>query len=289
MRSDGRVRWSEVVMMATFVYQLKKKVILGEEVVASKLTIRTNKIHGAILIIKRIIESVPEVYSLSNLLLHLESDDSAQVAYATIEIDFQSKTMYLEDMTLFNLLPFQNVLSSFRITADSPHVAEEILHSSKSYRRIAAAANEALKRFRGIYSNNHFRKIVNLLPFQNVLSSFRITADSPHVAEEILHSSKSYRRIAAAANEALKRFRGIYSNNHFRKIEYIISSYGARKGVVDTAVRTSDAGYLTRRLVEVVQHIVVRRTDCGTIRGISVPDVSPFEIKILGLDLSIDS
>ena len=52
--------------------------------------------------------------------------------------------------------------------------------------------------------------------------------------------------------------------------EYIISCYGARKGVVDTAVRTSDAGYLTRRLVEVVQHIIVRRTDCGTIRGISV-------------------
>ncbi|KAF1862720.1 hypothetical protein Lal_00044948, partial [Lupinus albus] len=52
--------------------------------------------------------------------------------------------------------------------------------------------------------------------------------------------------------------------------EYIISCYGARKGVVDTAVRTSDAGYLTRRLVEVVQHIVVRQTDCGTIRGISV-------------------
>nr|QBA69277.1 RNA polymerase beta'' subunit [Amphilophium glaziovii] len=52
--------------------------------------------------------------------------------------------------------------------------------------------------------------------------------------------------------------------------EYIISCYGARKGVVDTSVRTADAGYLTRRLVEVVQHIVVRRTDCGTVRGISV-------------------
>nr|YP_009670960.1 RNA polymerase beta'''' subunit [Passiflora arbelaezii]QCX30236.1 RNA polymerase beta'''' subunit [Passiflora arbelaezii] len=53
-------------------------------------------------------------------------------------------------------------------------------------------------------------------------------------------------------------------------IEYIISCYGARKGVVDTAVRTSDAGYLTRRLVEVVQHIIVRRTDCGTTRGVFV-------------------
>lgn len=55
--------------------------------------------------------------------------------------------------------------------------------------------------------------------------------------------------------------------------EYIISCYGARKGVVDTAVRTADAGYLTRRLVEVVQHIVVRRTDCGTIQGIFVSPI----------------
>nr|YP_009033859.1 beta'' subunit of RNA polymerase [Mesotaenium endlicherianum]AHZ11242.1 beta'' subunit of RNA polymerase [Mesotaenium endlicherianum] len=50
--------------------------------------------------------------------------------------------------------------------------------------------------------------------------------------------------------------------------EYIISCYGARKGVVDTAVRTADAGYLTRRLVEVVQHMVVRKIDCGSLKGI---------------------
>nr|WNK76137.1 RNA polymerase beta'' subunit [Neoscirpus dioicus]WNK76156.1 RNA polymerase beta'' subunit [Neoscirpus dioicus] len=64
----------------------------------------------------------------------------------------------------------------------------------------------------------------------------------------------------------------IQSNLHegLSLTEYIISCYGARKGVVDTAIRTADAGYLTRRLVEVVQHIVVRRRDCGTIRGISV-------------------
>ncbi|PHU30422.1 DNA-directed RNA polymerase subunit beta'' [Capsicum chinense] len=53
-------------------------------------------------------------------------------------------------------------------------------------------------------------------------------------------------------------------------IEYIISWYGAHKGVVDTVVRTSDVGYLARRLVEVVQHIVVGRTDCGTAWGIFV-------------------
>lgn len=52
--------------------------------------------------------------------------------------------------------------------------------------------------------------------------------------------------------------------------EYIISCYGARKGVVDTAIRTADAGYLTRRLVEVAQNVVVNNTDCGTQEGIQL-------------------
>nr|YP_009426938.1 RNA polymerase beta'' subunit [Hypodematium crenatum]ASU95614.1 RNA polymerase beta'' subunit [Hypodematium crenatum] len=56
--------------------------------------------------------------------------------------------------------------------------------------------------------------------------------------------------------------------------EYIISCYGARKGVVDTAVRTSDAGYLTRRLVEVVQHIAVRKKDCETTKSIALLNIT---------------
>ena len=51
--------------------------------------------------------------------------------------------------------------------------------------------------------------------------------------------------------------------------EYIISSYGARKGLVDTALRTADSGYLTRRLVDVSQDVIIREIDCGTERGIS--------------------
>lgn len=49
--------------------------------------------------------------------------------------------------------------------------------------------------------------------------------------------------------------------------EYIISCYGARKGVVDTAVRTATSGYLTRRLVDVAQHVIVRSSDCHTSSG----------------------
>jgi DNA-directed RNA polymerase subunit beta' len=52
--------------------------------------------------------------------------------------------------------------------------------------------------------------------------------------------------------------------------EYIISSYGARKGLVDTALRTADSGYLTRRLVDVSQDVIIRETDCGTSRGVKL-------------------
>ena len=55
--------------------------------------------------------------------------------------------------------------------------------------------------------------------------------------------------------------------------EYVISSYGARKGLVDTALRTADSGYLTRRLVDVAQDIIVREEDCLTSDGLSYEDL----------------
>nr|YP_010283930.1 RNA polymerase beta'' subunit [Paragymnopteris bipinnata var. bipinnata]UAT96839.1 RNA polymerase beta'' subunit [Paragymnopteris bipinnata var. bipinnata] len=64
--------------------------------------------------------------------------------------------------------------------------------------------------------------------------------------------------------------------------EYIISRYGARKGVVDTAVRTSDAGYLTRRPVEVVQHIAVRKKDCETARSLAFLNIGKQKRGFIG-------
>jgi len=52
--------------------------------------------------------------------------------------------------------------------------------------------------------------------------------------------------------------------------EYFISTHGARKGLADTALKTADAGYLTRRLVDVAQDVIIREIDCGTIRGLVV-------------------
>jgi DNA-directed RNA polymerase subunit beta' len=57
-------------------------------------------------------------------------------------------------------------------------------------------------------------------------------------------------------------------------LEYFISTHGARKGLADTALRTADSGYLTRRLVDVAQDVIVRSEDCGTTAGIWVTDIS---------------
>ncbi|MBE3563232.1 MAG: DNA-directed RNA polymerase subunit beta' [Hydrogenibacillus schlegelii] len=75
--------------------------------------------------------------------------------------------------------------------------------------------------------------------------------------------------------------------NSFREgltvLEYFISTHGARKGLADTALRTADSGYLTRRLVDVAQDVIVREADCGTDQGVEVTALrsGPEEISTL--------
>ncbi|MBL8929859.1 MAG: DNA-directed RNA polymerase subunit beta' [Kineosporiaceae bacterium] len=63
-------------------------------------------------------------------------------------------------------------------------------------------------------------------------------------------------------------------------LEFFISTHGARKGLADTALRTADSGYLTRRLVDVAQDVIIREEDCGTERGL----VMPIAVEITGED-----
>jgi DNA-directed RNA polymerase subunit beta' len=78
-------------------------------------------------------------------------------------------------------------------------------------------------------------------------------------------------------------------------LEYFISSRGARKGLADTALRTADSGYLTRRLVDVAQDVIIRSEDCGTTDGIEVYDIrdgkeliEPLSERLLGRYLTED-
>jgi DNA-directed RNA polymerase subunit beta' len=82
----------------------------------------------------------------------------------------------------------------------------------------------------------------------------------------------------------------------FETLEYFIATPGARKGLVDTALRTADAGYLTRRLHDVAQELIIRQDDCGTTLGVWVDDVAPdtantrgyLEMKLFGRALLND-
>ncbi len=58
-----------------------------------------------------------------------------------------------------------------------------------------------------------------------------------------------------------------------------ISTHGARKGLADTALKTADAGYLTRRLTDVAQDVIVTQEDCGTIRGVDVSAIKDIELE----------
>ena len=73
-------------------------------------------------------------------------------------------------------------------------------------------------------------------------------------------------------------------------VDFIISSYGARKGVVDTALRTADSGYLTRRLVEVGQYVIINEIDCKTKNGIKIKlkDSKSFFNSLQGRALATD-
>jgi DNA-directed RNA polymerase subunit beta' len=62
-------------------------------------------------------------------------------------------------------------------------------------------------------------------------------------------------------------------------LEYFISTHGARKGLADTALKTADAGYLTRRLCDVAQDVIVSEDDCGTIRGVAVTALKDVELE----------
>ncbi len=75
-------------------------------------------------------------------------------------------------------------------------------------------------------------------------------------------------------------------------LEYFISTHGARKGLADTALRTADSGYLTRRLVDVSQDVIIREVDCGTDRGLPVTIAEPGEggLRLVdNLDTSVAS
>jgi DNA-directed RNA polymerase subunit beta' len=100
---------------------------------------------------------------------------------------------------------------------------------------------------------------------------------------------KPQKKITGAVGEIIEN--PIVSNfkDGLSVLEYFISTHGARKGLADTALKTADAGYLTRRLVDVVQDVVIYEEDCGTSKGIEITALAegdevmePLSVRLLG-------
>lgn len=186
-------------------------------------------------------------------------------------------------------------ISDMKIPEEKPHIIaaaeKEVAKYEKAYKR-------------GLMSNQErYEKVINI---------WGKTSDD--VADALMHSLGSLNNLYIMANSGARGsksqirqiggMRGLMANAtgktveipikaNFREglsvLEYFISSNGARKGLADTALRTADSGYLTRRLVDVSHNVIVREFDCGTDEGIEVrafmdgkEEIESLKLRIIG-------
>ncbi len=171
-------------------------------------------------------------------------------------------------------------------------VADIIIPEQK--KEILAEADEKV---RGVMNQYRRGLITEDERYDRVISIWSKAKDD--VTEVLMSSLDKFNPIYMMANSGargnvsqitqLAGMRGLMANpsgriielpikSNFREgltvLEYFISTHGARKGLADTALRTADSGYLTRRLVDVAQDVIVREDDCGTDKGMTVSDIS---------------
>src|SRR2546423_10068043 len=89
--------------------------------------------------------------------------------------------------------------------------------------------------------------------------------------------AKPQKRLTGGIGEIIESPIKSNSREGLSVLEYFISTHGARKGLADTALKTADAGYLTRRLVDVAQELIIREDDCQTSRGLWLEDMKADE------------
>jgi len=197
-------------------------------------------------------------------------------------------------------------------------ISVDDLQVPPSKRKLLQDAEEEIRRTEERYSRGDITEVER---FQKVIDTWNSTSEE--LKDEVVRNFKKNNPLnsvymmafsGARGNISQVRqlvgMRGLMANpqgaiidlpikTNFREgltvTEYIISSYGARKGLVDTALRTADSGYLTRRLVDVSQDVIIRELDCGTDRGIVVRAMTdgeriliPLQDRLLGRSAAED-
>ncbi|MFB2977905.1 DNA-directed RNA polymerase subunit beta' [Microseira sp. BLCC-F43] len=172
-------------------------------------------------------------------------------------------------------------------------ISVDDLQVPESKRSLLEAAEEEIRSTEARYTRGEITEVER---FQKVIDTWNSTSEA--LKDEVVRNFKEsdplnsvYMMAFSGARGNISQvrqlvgMRGLMANpqgeiidlpikTNFREgltvTEYIISSYGARKGLVDTALRTADSGYLTRRLVDVSQDVIIREADCSSTRGITL-------------------
>jgi DNA-directed RNA polymerase subunit beta' len=239
------------------------------------------------------------------------------------------RKLELKDTVIFSDKLMYTGFKYSTIAGVSIGVEDMVIPESKD--EIIAKAEDQVKNFQEQYSSGlitdgeRYNKVVDIWSHTNdqvakammdkLGVDIHVDADGNEVKEPSFNSiyimADSGARGSAAQIRQLAGMRGLMAKPdgsiietpitaNFREgldvLQYFISTHGARKGLADTALKTANSGYLTRRLVDVSQDLVVSEEDCGTIEGLVMNPVieggdviEPLSERVLGRVLSIDA
>ena len=226
--------------------------------------------------LKKILEKVINVHGATQTAVTLDDIKAIGYKYSTRA----AMTVSISDMTVPESKP--------RLIAEAQATVDRI---AKNYRRGLITEEERYKEVIETWKTTDDQLTHDLLTGLDKYNNIYMMADSGARG-----SDKQIKQLAG--------MRGLMADttghtielpikSNFREgldvLEYFISAHGARKGLSDTALRTADSGYLTRRLVDVSQDVIIREDDCGAVKGIWVEDIKegnqiiePLRERLLG-------
>ncbi len=179
----------------------------------------------------------------------------------------------------FNLGDIQTPADKFSIIDDAHNQVDEVVNN---YNMGFITNNERYNQIIDIWTHTNSKvtkKVLDTLSNdrQGFNPVYMMLDSGARGSKEQIKQLSGMRGLMAKPQKAGDTTTSIIENpilSNFREgltiLEYFISTHGARKGLADTALKTADAGYLTRRLVDVAQDVIINETDCGTLRGLSM-------------------
>ncbi len=179
----------------------------------------------------------------------------------------------------FNLGDIQTPAEKAKIIADAQEQVDEVI---ANYNMGFITNNERYNQIIDIWTHANSKvtkKVLDKLSTerQGFNAVYMMLDSGARGSKEQIKQLSGMRGLMAKPQKAGDTTASIIENpvlSNFREglsiLEYFISTHGARKGLADTALKTADAGYLTRRLVDVAQDVIINEADCGTLRGLSM-------------------